>query len=237
MVINTLSEMGTYHRHENGENQDKICYAQNRNLYVISLADGVSSCRQGKYGAEIASSSLTNLFVKKGGYLLEYENEQIAELALSYILFDLKRCAGNNNQNLEEYSSTIASVLVDKRKKRILCFNLGDGIILGITQNKCRILSMPSDSSSGCCVTTTKGATKMVSAKKIDIKDLESVMICSDGAWTQMFDRNKLKPEIFNMLVNNEYDELKEFLKNQNCFDDYSFIALDLQKRSMKKTA
>ncbi len=236
-MIKELSEMGTNHGDGTGENQDALCHAQNKDFCVISLADGVSTCKEAKCGAEIASRAITNLLLKKGDHFLEFGNEKIAELALSHILFELKQRAENDSQNLEDYSSTVASVLVDKRKKRILCFNLGDGIILAVGKGKCRVLAMPADSSSGCCVTTTKSATKMASVKIFDAKAVESIVICSDGAWKQMFDKNKLKPEVFSLLANNEYDGLMDFLVGQNCFDDYSFISLNMKQRNRRKSA
>lgn len=236
-MIKELSEMGANHSGESGENQDALCHAQNKDFCVISLADGVSACKEAKCGAEIASRAITNLLLKKGDYFLEFGNEQIAELTLSHILFELKQRAENDSQNLEDYSSTIASVLVDRKKNRILCFNLGDSIILAVGKGKCRVLAMPADSSSGCCVTTTKSAAKMVSVKIFDADAVESVVICSDGAWRQMFDKNKLKPEVFSLLANNEYDGLMDFLVGQNCLDDYSFISLNMQQRNRRKSA
>lgn len=236
-MIKEFSNIGNFHFEINDENQDAICYGNNRNFAVISLADGVSTCKEAKCGAEIASRAITNLLLKKGDYFLGFGSNQIAELTLSHILFELKQRAENDSQNLEDYSSTVASVLMDKRKKRILCFNLGDGIILATGKGKCRVLAMPADSSSGCCVTTTKSATKMASVKIFDASAVESVVICSDGAWRQMFDKNKLKPEVFSLLTNNEYDGLIGFLAGQNCFDDYSFISLNMQQRDRRKSA
>lgn len=236
-VIKELSEMGMRHSGVDGENQDALCYAQNQNFCVISLADGVSTCKEPKSGAEIASRAITNLLFKKGDYFLEFEREQIAEFTISHILFELEQRAENDSKDVEEYSSTVASVLVDKKKKRMLCFNLGDGIIIAAGKGKCRVLAMPADSSSGCCVTTTKSAAAMVSVKLLDTSSVESVVICSDGAWRQMFDKNKLKPEVYDLLANNEYDGLKSFLAKQNCFDDYSFISLDMRQKKRRKSA
>ena len=69
----------------------------------------------------------------------------------------------------------------------------------------------------------------MTDVKLLDTDGIESVVICSDGAWRQMYNKNKLKPEVFDLLVKNEYDGVKEFLIGQNCFDDYSFISLDMR--------
>lgn len=236
-MIKELSKMGTHHIDGDGENQDALCHAQNQNFCVISLADGVSTCKEAKSGAEIASRAITNLLLKKGEHFLEFENKQISELALSHILFELKLRAEKDSNDLEDYSSTVASVLVDKKKKRMLCFNLGDSIIMATGKGKCRVLAMPADSSSGCCVTTTRSANTMASVKMIDASAVESIVICSDGAWRQMFDKNKLKPAVSNILANNEYDELRDFLVEQNCFDDYSFISLNMQKRNRRRLA
>lgn len=236
-MIKELSEMGAYHMDTDGENQDALCHGQNKKLCVISLADGVSTCKEARSGAEIASRAITSLLLKNGEHFLEFDNEQIAEYALSHILFELKQRAKEDSEDIEEYSSTIASVLVDKKKKKMLCFSLGDSIIMATGNGKCRVLAMPADSSSGCCVTTTGSAAEMVSVKRFDAGSVESVVICSDGAWTQMFAKNKLKPEVAALLANNEYDGLEDFLMKQNCSDDYSFISLDMRRKSRRKSA
>lgn len=236
-MIKELSEAGIHHLDTNGENQDAVCHGQNKNFFVISLADGVSACKEAKSGAEIASMAITNLLLKKGEHFLEFDNEQIAEFVLSHILFELKQHAKGESKALDEYSSTVASVLVDKKKNRMLCFNLGDSIIIATSKGKCHVLSMPADSSSRCCVTTTRGATAMASVKLLDTSLVDSVVICSDGAWRQMFNKNKLKPEVFSLLANSEYDGLRDFLAAQECFDDYSFVSLDLRQKNRKKSA
>lgn len=236
-MIKEFSEAGTHHMDTDGKNQDAICHGHNKNFFVISLADGVSACKEAKSGAEIASMAITNLLLKKGEHFLEFDDVQIAEFVLSHILFELKQRAKEESKDLEEYSSTVASVLVDKKNNRMLCFNLGDSIIMAAGNGKCRVLSMPTDSSFGCCVTTTIGATTMASVKLFDTSSIDSIMICSDGAWRQMFDKNKLKPKVFKLLTNSEYDGLRTFLATQNCFDDYSFISLDLRQRNGRKSA
>ncbi len=231
-MIKELSRMGRHHALTDGENQDAVCHADNKDFCVISLADGVSTCKDAKCGALIASQAITNLFSKKGAHFLEYESERIADFALSHILTELKWQAAGTSQPVEDYSSTVACVLVDKRKKRMLCFNLGNSLIMAVGSGKCRVLSMPADTSSGCCVTTTKRAGDAACVKLCGIGSIESVVICSDGAWREMFSKNRLKPEVERMLSNNEYDALSEFLISQNCFDDYSFISLDIRQKT-----
>ena len=236
-MIKKLSEAGKYHNEMGEENQDVLCCAQNNKFSVISLADGVSACQEAKKGAEIACRAITELFFKKADHFLEFDRELLTELVLSHILFELRRQAEADSKDLADYSSTIESVLVDKRRERMLCFNLGDNIIMAAGMGKCRVLSMPADSSSGCCTTTTTGASSMASVNIFYTDGIESVVLCSDGAWKQMFNKNRLKPEVFSMISNNDYDRLKDFLSKQNCFDDYSFISMDIKQRNGRKSA
>ena len=90
-MIKELSRMGAYHAMMNGENQDALCHGKNRDLCVITLADGVSECKEAKTGAVIASRSITDLFLKKGHYFLEFEKEQIADLNQQIDNLDLLR--------------------------------------------------------------------------------------------------------------------------------------------------
>lgn len=236
-MIKELSIRGKYHIDNNGENQDAICYGENVHFSVISLADGVSTCERAKCGAEIASNAMTSLLLKKGDYFFEFEEEQIADFILSHIVYKLEKKAMEEMKDISEYSSTIASVLVDKKNGRLLCFSVGDSMILAVGNGKCRMIATPSDSMQGCCVTTTKNAKAMTSVHIFSTEKLESVVICSDGAWRNMFSKSRLKPEVENMLVNNEYEGLKDFLVLQKSFDDCSFVSLDVSPENRRISA
>ena len=231
------SKIGAHHLKTNGENQDVVCDAQNQNVCIISLADGVSSCKEAKKGAEIACSCVTDLLLTHGDHFFNVSGEQIPSLILSHILYKLDQCAAASSCPIEEFSSTISTVMLDKKRNQILCYHLGDGLILGVQSGKCRVLGMPCDSSSGCCVTTTKCAEKMVTVRILGADLFDSILICSDGAWRQMYYRNRMKPDVHDLVAHSEFDKLGEFLAQQNCFDDYSFISLDLQHTSGRKSA
>ncbi len=226
-----MNEIGSYHKENGTENQDVICHGRNGKFSVITLADGVSACREARKGAETAAREITRLFLEKGDYFLDFTAEETAELSLSHVCWELKKQADIKNEDVEEFSSTLASVLVDRRKKRMLCLNLGDAIILLSEKGKCRIVAMPSDSRDGCCVTTTEGAASMTDVKHLDLGSAEAVLICSDGAWHLMFRQNRLIPAVYDMIADHEYGELREFLTSKEHFDDCSFISLDLRKR------
>ncbi len=236
-MIHKMSLMGAYHAGTNGDNQDAICHRETADYSVISLADGVSSCSRAKSGAVIASSAATNLFLKKGDHFLEFSEKQIADFLLSHILFELKRQAEKDKTELEAYSSTVSSVLVDKKNHRMLCVNLGDSIILGIGNGRCRVLAAPSDSSSGCCTTTTTAAARMLTVRIMDSDPFDSVIICSDGAWRPMFTQNKLRNDISDWLKDQDYDSLRSYLLRQERYDDCTFISLALRDAKGRRSA
>ncbi|MCD7884677.1 MAG: protein phosphatase 2C domain-containing protein [Lachnospiraceae bacterium] len=229
-MIAKWSRMGDYHASTNGENQDVVCSGENQKYTVISLADGVSTCRKAKMGAQIAGDAITCLLLKRGDYFLDFDKKDTIDITLSHILCELERQKEKDSSQLEEYSSTVASVLFDKENRRLLYFNLGDSVILAAGGGYCRFLAMPAENFAGCPVTTTRGADREVDTRVIDVDGLDSVIICSDGAWRQMVDENRLKPEVSAMLQNGRYEELQAFLSDQDCFDDSSFISMDVRQ-------
>lgn len=234
-MINKFSKTGTYHKANGKENQDAVFSGENKRFAVIALADGVSECKEAKTGAEIAGKAITNLFLQKGEYFMEFEKEQTAKLVISHILYELRKKAESDAENTAAYSSTAASVLLDKKTKKMLFFSLGDSIIIAVKDKKCDILAKPSDSRWGCYVTTTEGAESAAKTNVINASEIDSVVICSDGAWKNMFDGNRLKNEVRTIIEDCEYDELKKFIQAQNGFDDSSFVSIDLRKIHRRK--
>lgn len=232
MVTNTVikqhSIIGTYHQEHDQDNQDVLCYSQDQHYSVISLADGVSTCSCAKRGAEIASQTITDLFLKNGARLFTLDDSQVSKAVLSRVMQELNEDADKIKAPVNEYASTLASVLIDKRTKKMLCFSVGDGIIMALKKDIIRVLAIPSDSRQGCIVTTTRDADLAATVKILDLDEMEAVIICSDGAWQEMFSHGRLKPEIREILCNHDFDNLSIYLKEMNTFDDHSFIAIDL---------
>lgn len=237
LLINKLSEIGNYHRNNNEENQDALSLGKNGRFSVISLADGVSCCKKAAEGAEIASDAVTNLLLKNGSFFLNLEKEKTADMVVSHILYELKRKSEKSGYSVNDYSSTIASVLFDCKTGKMLFFNLGDSLIIATKGGKCKVISMPYNSLDGCCVTTTKNAKKAVNTEVINGFLYDSIVIFSDGAWKKILNQNYLKECVKTMIEGKEYEQLKDFFRKQNCSDDYSFIALDLRDYKRRYTA
>lgn len=227
-MISQFSETGLRHSLAKTENQDFIYSGENEQYKVISLADGVSTCAKSGTGARIAGQTVTDLMLQKGARFLTFNGKMVAGDVINHILYHLEQQADADEESVNEYSSTLASVLMDKAERKLLYFSVGDSLIIASGNHSCRILAMPADSSRGCCVTTTRNAAYNAQAAVTDAKPYESVAIFSDGAWRPLFARNRLKPEVTELLAQQDYDSLKEYLLQQECMDDFSFIAMDL---------
>ena len=236
-MINQFSNPGEHHSYDNAKNQDAISVAKDKRYIAISLADGVSTCKKSKTGATIACDAINKFLKNKASFFFQFNASQIADITLSLILYELKKQATKDNVDIKEYSSTISCVLIDTKLKKAILINLGDGIIIGTSNGVVKVLSMPDDSTLGCCVTTTQNAINSISVNIIDIETVDSITICSDGAWKELFVKNRIKPEVTNYFLNHEYEMLKNFLTRQNCFDDYSFVSVELETRYWRKSA
>ena len=221
-----MSKAGTYHTARNMENQDVVRCKTDRRFSVITLADGVSACRQARRGAAVACKAVTDLLSRKGEYFLSFAQKDCALFITSHVLRELQEIAAGSHQPTEEYSSTVASVLYDAEHRRMLYWNLGDSLILAMGKKGCRVLSAPADSRGGCPVTTTENAQNAVDTGVIDTADVESVMICSDGAWRQMMHGRKLNDTVMQLLLRRDYQGLRSYLEVHSCADDCSFISM-----------
>ncbi len=228
--VQKWNQAGSYHHYDNVQNQDVILYGSNRRFSVITLADGVSTCQEAKEGAQIACKAITQLFLQKGYYFFGFQKKETADFAVSHILYELRQRAQEAKKKTEEYSSTIASILFDKKTKKMLFLNLGDGMILTTRKEKCNILAMPANSNFGCPVTTTKNVQLLVDTAVVDAAFLDSVFICSDGAWKHMTEKNRIRQCVKAMLIQFDYKKLGKYLKAQNSFDDFSFISMNLKE-------
>lgn len=225
-----MNEAGSHHKYDNNCNQDAVAYKDTDEYFAMALADGMSTCSNARTGAKIASDTLVNCFIEQSRCFFELNTEDNVKCLISRTLNELKKTARKESIDIEEYSSTLSGILIDKKRKKIFYFNLGDCLIMATKKEKCSIISMPSDSRNYCCSTTTEDAEVSVSAGIKDMQDIRSVVICSDGAWRLMYERIRLYDHIRETLINCDYNNLKDILAKSDRFDDCSFISVKIGK-------
>lgn len=236
-MIKILSKAGTYHNNECDENQDAVMSADSEKVSVITLADGVSTCKLAREGALTACKAVTDLLFRKGDYFLEYDKKMREKLMISHVVYELKKKAQSSGKDVAEYASTLSSVMYDKKNEKLLFFNLGDSLILTVQNGEPIILAAPADTRSGCPVTTTLDASEVSESGVIDVGSLDSLIICSDGAWWHMFENGMFKQNVKDMLLNADFDALAKYLEAQNGSDDYSFVSLEINRTGRRSAA
>lgn len=255
------SKIGSYHVDNGTENQDFIYTGSNDKYDIIVLADGVSTCKQAQVGAELAATELARLLLAKGEYFMDFSEEAVAELALAHVKWELNRIAENDEMPVDEYSSTLAAVLREKKTNKLLLYSLGNALLLGIKDKKVSVIFQPGDTRNGTIVTTTIGAEKATNVRFVEgkakaytsrrkkngeferkpiyrygsIAEYDNIIILSDGAWKEMYTRGHMDPAALEY-VKNEYFELLEiFLKRKNPFDDCSFVTIELNNKKNRR--
>jgi len=97
---------------------------------------------------------------------------------------------------------------------------------------------MPADSRNGIPTTVDFDAEKNARSMLIESVDGKPICDCfllaSDGAWQQLYYRGRLKPNIREMLINNDFDKFEEIFKGKDTADDCSYIILDSEEELEK---
>jgi len=236
-VITFMNEAGRHHAYNNANNQDYIVFKKNRNFAVMALADGVSTCEKAQDGAREACEAISEHLLKHASRFMNMTEREISQCLLSNILSRIEKKAKADGIDITEYSSTIACILLDRRLNKVLLFSIGDSLILATKHDCCNVMAMPSDSRNGCYVTTTHGVAKLAQVGIMDARDIQSIVICSDGAWNLMYHRNHLETEVRECLIDKKYTKLKDLLMQKERFDDCSFISMDLNELRWRNAA
>lgn len=203
---------------------------------VISLADGVSMCRHAAEGADAACRAATELLLKHGGYFISSPEKRAASEALSHVLGRLRERAESAGADVSDYSSTLSCVLIDRKRKRLLCLSLGDSVVIACGRGKCRVLLSPAAHSENgeICATGTTGAENALCVKSLDASDVDSVTICSDGAWRHMFESGRIRETVRELLLSGDCAGLGDCLAAETPEDDCSFITVRLGKENIE---
>ncbi len=231
-----FTQAGTNHGSDERNNQDATASGSNARFEVIVLADGVSSCKKGGEGARITAETIKNWFLDMGERLMDISDEERKDVISSVMTSALEKQARQDGLDIKEYSSTLATILIDKKLKRTMYASVGDSLLLGIVGDKVSIVAMPADSRNG--IPTTTDQSKFIKTGVLEAKNGElvasSFIACSDGAWKELYRRNKLRSEVKEMILGRDYSDLSEYLKSRNTFDDCTFITLDTEREIEK---
>lgn len=223
------SKRGFYHSNNGEISGDVVCGMDDGQTAILTLADGVSSCVHGAEGAKIASL-ISMEYIREQYDRLHFLPKGWERIMVRRIQERLKSISGDEGNLYEEYSSTLMAIAIDKKRGIIEYCNIGDGLIMSISEKKCPIICMPQGGENGCPVITTIGIEKSIDAGSLRVDSIDSILICSDGTWNMMYTQNIIKPEIKEKLINKNFDGFKEYIKDNDSFDDCSFAIANVRR-------
>ena len=163
-MINTMyQKIGKYHSENGSDIQDAVYEAESNTAKIIVIADGVSSCANGKQGAETACRAVSDIMLNETEYMFSSPKEKVAGLLSAYVYNKLSIVAKADNQPVSSYSSTLSFVCYNKLSGKIMTFVLGDSLIYRISDDAMTLACKPElPGCSKAYTTTTKNAAEVI---------------------------------------------------------------------------
>lgn len=234
MSIEKYSKIGELHKKAGAENQDVILIRKNSQFCFYALADGVSSRKFSREGAEIACNTAAEVFMRSDRLLLNYEKSKAIYVLLGEILYNIKKHNAVCGADIKEYASTLLFVLVDRKTKFVYVLNLGDGICLATLDKQIIEVACEEEKADGCCVTTTENVNDFVFFERYDAYKFDSFLMMSDGAWRMIYDEGHIKESYKDIIANRDMATLENALSQECTEDDCSFAFVDLSGLRVK---
>lgn len=210
------------------DNQDIICENESKTAYIIVVADGVSSCANGKRGAEIACKAICDIMLDETEYIFSASKKKIAGLLSSYVYKKLNLVANEDNQPITSYSSTLSFVCYNKIDGKIMTFVLGDSLVYLISEGRLALACKPIlfyDSKT--YTTTTESIAEIIDLNIFFPQKNARYLLATDGAWKTFYSDGMLSSEL-ECAVKEE--KIIDYLKARHCVDDCSIAIIDLPK-------
>lgn len=226
MKLYHYTRAGLYHEERGEENQDAVCWNRENGIAVLSLADGVSSCRRGGEGARIAAAVVRDELMKNREAYLQNTAVKRSGSLLSAVIRELENVSREEGILPEEYSSTMSGVLVDENIGKMYYCHLGDSMIMMIKNHTVQLIGRPDTSTDGTVCTTTQDAYEAFSEGIVSLDSVTSIMLCSDGIWREMYKRGHLIPGFRSILVADDIPKLIEYFETHEVIDDIGLIAV-----------
>lgn len=224
------TKTGLRHLATGEDNQDYIYVNSNDRIKFVAVADGVSSCENGRQGAELACKVIFEALKKEVDYLLSLSKKSIAYLIVNLVQSKVDKLARKTGRDIFSFASTLSFVCVDCKTDRAISFSVGDSDIFAVTNDdQIKRMSEARKFESGmCCATLTKEAYLYASVEIFDPFLIRLLFIGSDGAWNVMLKNDVMDSNVVDCLMNNDYKALSDILNDANNLDDCSFVCMNL---------
>ena len=220
------SKKGLYHETTNGKTGDIIHCVDNGRFVALAMADGVSCCKCGNHGAEIASRIAVEYICSQYG-AMKLLPLRWTDTVVRRIRQKLESESIMDGNDIQDYSSTLLAVLVDREQGLLYYCNIGDGILMTVQQQRCPIISMPHIGMGECPVVTTKNIERVIDSGRVSLHGIDHILICTDGAWKLIYQNSILKPCVKKYLLSGAFQKVIEYIETAENVDDSSIAIIE----------
>lgn len=224
MQIHNYCKTGSFHKEIGEECQDESLSATVGPYDIVVQADGVSSCRHGKRGAQIACEAVVDFIRMEKENIFLYNSRKLSFLLIEHILYFLEIEASKNGANVADYASTIAFTCANRTTGKMVLFSLGDGAVFNSSGHKVNTAIAPRRHFGNPCLTTTDSAYKYAEIKKQTLSPNDSVLLCTDGFLHAVGASICGSSVLKNAIINKRFLELDNLLSNSAEPDDIGYI-------------
>ncbi len=191
--INYSSVRGSKHETQNKSNQDAVAYQKRENVAVIALADGAGSRKWAEVGAKTVVHTIAEYVCDHFEHLLTLSNDEIQQELFEVLRQALHSVATQyDEESIHEFGSTLLFVGSDTQNH--LLGHLGDGCIIGYTDDTFILLSYPENGAdeNTTYFTTSFCAKEHLKIRKENTNEMNGVLLLSDGLMPLLFDSGYL---------------------------------------------
>lgn len=225
MEMSKFCKTGAYHL-KNGEVcQDKAGYFETKDYVIAVIADGVTACEKSDEGADIICRAFISFVLDEQENVFVYSKEKLAYLMIEYLLYCLEIETAKKGDAIQEYASTIAGVVVDRRNRKAVIINLGDGAVFTFSSSRMLEQLEPKRINGKPCLVTTKESYKAAEIKRLEVKFGEGLFLCTDG-FIEILERRGKDLDAKELIVGYDFSRLQMKLQLHDTMDDCSYIAI-----------
>lgn len=135
LIFVTASDIGSNHQRLGQPNQDAVASFCAGEDFVLSVSDGVGSCKKAELGSRFAVDSSVKLFREIKNGFIPFETDIITERLIELWYFSIA------DGNIDDYCATLKTVFKIVNQVKVL--SIGDGFV-GISSDGLNLIS-PTD--------------------------------------------------------------------------------------------
>lgn len=228
-------QTGLSHIQNHQPNQDVVLNYTNSTVSILGLADGQGSKKMSAVGGQVVLEHVAAFIDRVGMDSImsyRYKDELVYDI-MRVIRECLQEKAETSNIDIDDLSSTLVLIAIDKTSGRFVTMHLGDGIILGVRNESIIFISSPDNgvTSQYTWLTTSQGALNHLRINYGDVADYDRIILVSDGAY-DICHGKRVQHRARHLLLSAKQNDIIEYMLRSQHEDDATIIISDICRPS-----